>query len=167
MASDMLNEIVMNSGLKFAIASFVIEKEAHYFLREANNVIEKVKIDISHLIKSASIAILHIEDHEAQMVIDLSADVDDGEAYTIALAVSRKLNMASDDKKATYFFKNLCQDGIILSTEALLNKWANKNNIDSVILKSIIVKIEKCAKYSPPKDSEYFSWWKNIRESFP
>ncbi|EMY79617.1 hypothetical protein LEP1GSC060_1290 [Leptospira weilii serovar Ranarum str. ICFT] len=40
---------------------------------------------------------MYWEDNEAQIVVDLSQDIDDGKAYTIVLAVCRKLNTASDD----------------------------------------------------------------------
>ncbi|ASV10540.1 MULTISPECIES: hypothetical protein [Leptospira] len=165
MAAEILSEIVENSGLKFAISSFIVEKEVHFVFQEKDAGLYKIKIDISDFTDSGKIIKMYLEDNEAQMVVDLSQDVDDGEAYTIALAVCRKLNMVSDDKKAGRLFRKLQKDGVLLSTEALLYRWAKKNFVSLERLKNVLLKIEKCARYLPPKDSEFYLWWREVKES--
>ena len=67
---------------------------------------ENESVDIDDLISRDVIQICNCDNAEEQeLFVNLAASLDDGEAMSLAIALSRNWHLATDDKKARRIFK--------------------------------------------------------------
>lgn len=85
--------------------------------------------------------------------------VDEGEAATIALAVSRGGVVATDDKKAISLLKG---EGIgHLSTLQLIKQWSVEQEVSNEALEEVKERLERLGRYRPGSHDPLFDWWQN------
>jgi predicted nucleic acid-binding protein len=86
--------------------------------------------------------------------------VDDGEAATIALAVHRGLQLATDDRKA----RKLCTGLDIPEprrTLALLRAYADALTLRPDQLRDLLINIRDRASFQPPRSDPDHKWWQD------
>jgi predicted nucleic acid-binding protein len=99
-------------------------------------------------------------EEERALYVDLAADLDDGEAMTLAIAYERKLITATDDKKARRIARaRFGKDMRLLGTAGIMNCWAQDQDETSV--RTVLRRIEVLAQFRPPNDDPLFRWWLN------
>ncbi len=89
--------------------------------------------------------------------VDLARIVDDGEAATIAVAGQRKLQLATDDRKA----RRVCAERHIpepLRTPALVRSYADAAGLRDPELRDLLVKIRDRASFQPPRVDPDRKW---------
>jgi predicted nucleic acid-binding protein len=102
--------------------------------------------------------ILFPNEFESELVLDLNIKVDAGEAHAMALALSREMDFATDDKKAIRIFKSYGNSKKVWTTPELLF-YQFQENYNEEVIKSVVQKIKNYAKYIPSSSNEYYSWW--------
>ena len=142
----------------------VLVKGESLYLRNETDVNEIVSVALQPFIKMGIIKLCDLEtDHEQQMFVNLAAKLDDGEAMSLAIALSRSWHLATDDKKARkIFIENTQNEQQLTSTSNLIKEWADKEGIDDEAIKVILTKVEIMAHYHPSASDANFQWWSGI-----
>jgi len=108
---------------------------------------------------------------EQRELIRFAVDLDDGEARTCALAVTRKALVATDDKKAIRVLRAAVRDEAgsaddpCLRTSELLFEWAEREEVPEADLVQIVWSIARNATFLPPKNDPHFDRWMKLLET--
>ena len=116
---------------------------------------------------------------EERALVRFAAELDDGEAYTCALAVTRGARVATDDRKALRVFRAVVREGTTmeeetaveavrfgpcLRTSELLFGWAERARIPEPELVEILGTIAERASFFPPRRDPYLERWMKLLE---
>lgn len=162
LASGEFDGITDSANREFALCSKV--REESMFLRPDDAgtlVLEPIALD-EH-VDSGRLRILFIEgDEEETLYVNYAANLDDGEAMSMALAESRGFVLATDDRKARRLFADvLGASSHLLSTAELLRDWADTHSVPPERVKSALHRIMNRARYTPNQNDSNFLWWLN------
>jgi predicted nucleic acid-binding protein len=159
-------EKILKVAAQEAMICVLVRKESLY-LRNENDINEIVSVDLQPLIEKGIISLCDLEtDDEQQMFVNLAAKLDDGEAMSLAIALSRNWHLATDDKKARkIFIENAPNEQLLTSTSDLIKRWTETADIDDEEIKSILTKIEIMAHYRPSVSDANFQWWSKVLAS--
>ena len=163
LAADCLAEIAEALDWQFAICPLVRDEAKK--LRHASTG-EMVSVDIAPLIESGVLQILELSgDDEQTIYVEQSIVVDDGEAMSIAIATSRKLDLAIDDKQASNHARRTFPDMKLWTTPEIIKVWADTATLSPQRLREVFVSIEIRARYSPPRSHPLATWWIGVTRS--
>ena len=161
LAAECLGSIAEVTGWQFAICPAVRDEVKK--LRDATTG-EMVDIDIAPLIASGLLQVLEISgDEEQTLYVEQAVVVDDGEAMSIAIAASRKLELAIDDKQAANHTRRTFPEIRLWSTPEILKLWSDTSAIEPPLLQKAIRLIEARARFFPPKSHALAQWWRSMR----
>lgn len=158
-ASDEMADIIATiEGATFICSA--ARKEALYLRDEADPAV-LVPLDLNDLLASAQIRVCDLatpeEDNE---FVRLAADLDDGEAMSIAIATSRGMRFASDDQKARRIFLELVPAiDRLTSTSSLLKQWAERRAVAAPRIKTVLKRIGTRARFMPSRRDPNAEWW--------
>lgn len=162
LAADCLASIAEVTGWQFAICPAVCDEVKE--LRDTHTG-EMVDVDLAPLIASGLLQMLELSgDEEQTLYVEQSIVVDDGEAMSIAIAASRHLDLAIDDKQAANHTRRTFPEIRLWSTPDILKHWADAGRADASILREAIRLIEIRARYFPPKSHALSAWWRTMKE---
>ncbi|HEX9971564.1 MAG TPA: hypothetical protein VGD14_05800 [bacterium] len=166
-ASTFLESILKNMPLNFYIVEQV--KNESLYIRtpaESERGFDYEPINLDQHFKSDLLKVVSLEaDSEKSLFINLADQLDDGEAATLALAISRKMQVITDDKKAIRIIIQDFPAIHYLTTLDIIKEWSKRNLIETKELKKALHNILIHANYLPPKKHHLFNWWKSILES--
>lgn len=94
---------------------------------------------------------------EEELYVGYSLELDDGEAMSLAIAHSRNIALATDDRKARRLALENAPGISLLSTPQIIRAWAEGR--DHAEVASVIQAIHKRARFSPSEDDPLASWW--------
>ena len=160
LASGEFDDITDSANREFALCSKV--REESMFLRPDDAgtlVLEPIALD-EH-VDSGRLGILFIEGEEEEtLYVNYAANLDDGEAMSLALAESRGFILATDDRKARRLFVyTIGAPHRLLSTSELLRDWADSHTVSPERLKSALHRIMNRARYTPNRNDSNYLWW--------
>jgi hypothetical protein len=96
----------------------------------------------------------------AAMYVELAADLEDGEAMTLAIAHGRGLAAATDDRKARRIAAERCGGSLVLvRTTEILRAWVQVSSVDDATLRGVLRRIESIARFRPANDDPLRDWW--------
>ena len=155
---DILTLIAQNSMV------CILVKNESLYLRKENDINESELVDIDDLLNQGVIQLCDCETAmEQELFVNLVASLDDGEAMSLAIALSRNWHLATDDKKARRVFSENSQNKkLLISTSDLIREWTENENSDDSVIKPILLKVERKASFRPPKSDTNLQWWKDI-----
>ena len=94
---------------------------------------------------------------EVALYVRLASDLDDGEAMALAIAKQRGWTLATDDRKAKRFARDL---GIpVVTTPELMERWAKAGKMRPEKLRTLLRSIESGARFVPGEDAPGYEWW--------
>ena len=97
---------------------------------------------------------------EEELYVKFAADLDDGEAMSLAICRARGYALATDDRKARRIAGQLALPSVqLLSTSQLVHHWAVRTGAAPGELKRILSAIELRARFIPPHDDPLREWW--------
>ena len=142
----------------------ILVKDESLYLRKEEDINENESVDLNYLTENKVISICDFESEvESELFVNLAVSLDDGEAMSLAIALSRNWHLATDDKKARRIFSENAQNNkLLISTSYLIKEWAENENIDDVAIKPILLKVERKASFRPPKSDINLQWWNDI-----
>lgn len=161
-ATGMLEQILEIAAQKSLIC-VLVQKES-LFLRSETEPNETVPVKLEPLIDAGVLTVCDFEnDDERQLFVNLALKLDDGEAMTLAIALSRNYDVATDDKKARRVFtEQVHNNQSMTSTSQLIRDCAEEKNVNLAKLKQILQQVELKARFQPPKSDVNFQWWNGI-----
>jgi hypothetical protein len=159
LASGRAQEIFASSGYSFGICT-VASKETVY-LRAVDPNAPPEAVELDPFVKSKCLTVFGLSgDAEQTLYIDCAADLDDGEAMTLALAFARGYTVATDDRKARRIFLDDTGDAKrLLSTPQILKEWSQTARLTGSELKKLLLEVSQRGRFSPRSDDPEFGWW--------
>ena len=159
LATRKASRIASESAYQFGICS-VVENESIY-LRAADLGAPIEPVKLSPYVESGEFAVFKIRGHaEQELYVDYAAELDDGEAMSLALVRSRGFSMATDDRKARRLFtEEIADSNRLLSTPQILKDWSEKAGLDAAGLKQMLTEVSQRGRFLPNSSDAYFEWW--------
>jgi predicted nucleic acid-binding protein len=162
LATDHLEVMSADTGWRFAICT-AVHVEAKK-LRDPSTG-DMIPIDIEPLIRSGVLQVLTLSGSDEQtLFIENVASLDDGEAMSLAIASSRRLELAVDDKAAIKFAREHFPEMCLWTTPELIKYWADAVRPPADVLGSVIEKIESRSRYFPPRAHPLAQWWQSAKD---
>ena len=162
-ATGRLRHIASVLPCRLAVADYVATEEALFVWRSVDETEERVRVDLNPLISEGLIEVMDLENStETATFVDFAAQIDDGEAYTCALALHRGWAVATDDRKARRVFTEATEDIVLFSTSDLLKTWADESSIPTEELRDVLRAVQTGASYVPSQRDPLYSWWLSI-----
>lgn len=154
-ATDRPNEISTALDIKFLMVRQAALECVGLQVTEGNLAVccQQSSVDI------ASFAdVLTLVESEIDAYIGLAREIDDGEAATIAVAQSRSLAMATDDRKAR---RVAVAAGVIMpiGTTTILRQYVDAAGLSAQETSVLLRRVRDEASYIPRRTDEHFDWW--------
>lgn len=102
---------------------------------------------------------------EEALFVQFAAKIDDGEAMSLALCVSRGYALATDDRKARRIAAALAKPIPLLATSELLFHWCESNSINPDRIREVLGAVELRARFRPWPDYPLRDWWSRMQEN--
>jgi hypothetical protein len=132
--------------------------EIGYLRDEVGGQIVRTPIDLRPYLLSGTLQFLSLTEKELPQYVRLATMVDDGEAATLAIAESRDLQLATDDRKARRVCVELGLPEPIRSLH-LLHSYADAAALSEQAVRERLVRIRDRASFRPGRMDPDFKWW--------
>lgn len=162
LASGEFKEILRASTFTWMICS-AVEKESIYLRTEdAQNPL--IIVDLSPLISGTLISVCDIEsENEANLYVNYASLLDDGEAMSLALTLSRGYILATDERKARrLFLEAVNAPERLTGTSEIMKSWIETRSISESKAKNVLMEITRRARFFPPISDPNYQWWSDI-----
>lgn len=103
--------------------------------------------------------VAELSDSELPLYLELAERLDDGEAASLALAISRSWTFATDDRSARNTGRRRTPPVDVVTTPRLLRLHAEAAHWDATNVKQAIQAVRRQASFEPPRDDPDYSWW--------
>lgn len=156
-ATDCLEEIAGSLQMTFGIIRQA-EAEAGHLRDIVDGELVHTPLNLRQLASGEALDLLELVPSEFALYLELAAIVDDGEAATIAVAIQRGLEIATDDRRA----RRLCQERHLaepVRTVALLHSYADVAELSGDQVRDMIAKVRDRASFLPPRADPDLKWW--------
>ena len=115
-------------------------------------------IDVRQLLDAGLIAECTVRaGEEMQAYVELAADLDDGEAMALAIALARGWILATDDRKARR--RAAEADVRVITTPELMRRSAERNALSAGEIRTALERIQLHARFVPAADFPQYEWW--------
>lgn len=146
--SGHIQEILECVPKSVAVAAYVKEREIKRF-------------SLDSLIKQKRIRVVNpTTEAEYELLTNFAAVMDDGEAVTGAIALSRNWAIATDDRRAIEVIRSKTGKLQIVSSLELIKNWMDQKRESPLMIQNVLIKLKRDANYSPKHDHELYTWWK-------
>lgn len=167
-ASGFLESILKSRPMPCCVVEQV--KQESLFIRKPSDSAasyDREPVRLEPFFQSGLLKLVKLENEaEQNMFINLAAQIDDGEAATIAVAIARSMQVVTDDKKAIRVLKQEAPTLVCLSTLEVVKGWSEVLAINPAELKMALENILKHANYLPSKKHHLFAWWQSALNTF-
>jgi predicted nucleic acid-binding protein len=119
------------------------------------------EVSVEPLLRSGILQLTEPEGHEeAALFVEFASSVDDGEAMSLAICVSRGYVLATDDRKA----RRVAADASIplIATSDLIFHWAEQGNSSDEDVRRVLSDIEARGRFSPWVGYPLREWWLKV-----
>jgi len=148
-------EILAAYAQPIAIAQFVVERE----LLSLAAPLSSDTSSLSELLAKAGVTMVTLQEAEEEQFLVLASQLDDGEAITAAIAVTRGWTIATDDRRVPTVLAKAGAATRIITTPELVKHWAEHAHVDRLTLRSVLVDIEAKARFRPWRTHPLYAWW--------
>jgi predicted nucleic acid-binding protein len=152
-------EEILGANVGPFLVDEAVLREALYIHIIVAGVREKEPISLDPLLTAGALSVVQPEtEEEFQLLVDLSVELDDGEAMTCALAQHRGYRIATDERKTIRLIENRI---LTVGTLDLVRNWADKSAAEPALLREVLNAIEDRG-YVPGATHIHYAWWKQI-----
>jgi len=119
---------------------------------------DRERVDLDPIIAGGDLHRVVMVTDELSRFVALARELDDGEAATLAVAESRRMVVATDDRKALRIVGTLTPQPAVVSTAGLVRAWASGR--DGAQVSACLRQIERRASFTPPASDPDTAWWR-------
>jgi len=120
-------------------------------------------IDLGPLIASGVLERVSMSRSEVDLFVQFAAEVDDGEAQVIAVAVERAGLPATDDRRARRLAINRRDE--VVGTPEILKHWSDASGAGVEEVRVAIERVERRAHFRPRRDHPLAAWWEDPKRT--
>ncbi len=158
-ASGHVTEILGELPARFIVSRYVGDREALYVLAESDDDPTE-PIDLKPLVSSGLIRIVDlVTDQEAGTYVDLTAQLEDGEAMTCALAVHNDYTVATDERKVLNRIRRSFPRLRVRTTAELIRWWSDLTRPSDDVVKRLLGDVQRRARFAPSRQDSAYEWW--------
>ena len=159
LASGAAESILRSQSLPLYVASAVASEVLYIRSHRAEDPPEEVSVE--PLILSGVLELTEPEsDKETMLFVNFAGSVDDGEAMSLAICVTRGYALATDDRKAWQVAAHASVP--LIATSELIFHWARQRNPSDQELRRVLSEIETRGRFSPWAGYPLRDWWMQI-----
>lgn len=163
-ASSFMSEIISSRQTRCCVVDQALQESL--FIRRASDMgtnFTRESVVLAPYLISGALQQVKLEGEDEQnLFVNLAFQLGDGEAATIAVAISRQMHVISDDKKAFRILKKEAPGITCVSTMEVIKTWSEMQAIPAEQTKAALSNIQRYANYRPGEDHQLFSWWLNL-----
>jgi hypothetical protein len=119
----------------------------------------RLDLSVDELVAAELVEVWSAEGAELELLVQLAARLGDGEAASIAIAISRGLEIATDDIPAQREIERRGLGERVWTTPRLMRTWASAAQPDRATVQRALVRIRQGASYIPRRDAVEYGWW--------
>jgi predicted nucleic acid-binding protein len=161
LATGEIESILRSMPVQKYVCSAAAREVLYLRHAEADHAPELVSID--PLVEQGLLTLARPESpNEEALFVQFAAKIDDGEAMTLALCVSRGYALATDDRKARRIAASVAEPIPLLATSELLFHWFQSNTIDPGRIRDVLGAIELRARFRPWPEYPLRDWWNGM-----
>lgn len=154
-----LSELATASEVRFVMTTVVASEVL--WLDPLDPVGERERFDSDDL-TARGVALLPLDDAESERLVGLARHIDDGEASTIAVAIQRRMRVASDDRKALRLASGQSPPVEVTTTTSLLRRWTEASGADGERVRQVLHAVRTRASYVPSRNDPHLDWWTSV-----
>lgn len=161
-ASGQMKAILEAIPKNLAVAAYVKDHEAKVV--RADNSQKTIEIDLHPFIVAKLLLLVDIEtDIEANLYVNFSQTLHDGEAITGAIALNRNWAVATDDAPSVKMFQRVAPHIALVSTLDLVKYWADIDKPGDDLIRETLLNIRVRGRYEPHRKHPLNDWWQKYR----
>ncbi len=158
-----LRDIALAINWRLGVAQYVLDAEV-LFIRNTNADGEfqgVAPVDLTPLICEGLIETFDLGGPiEQAYFVMLASFIDDGEAITGSVAISRGFAIGIDDRKAKRVLSERFPDVVLVSTLDILQEWSA--TVSETELRDALITMSSAANYVPGRRDPLYVWWYHI-----
>jgi len=160
-ATREIESILRSMPVQKFVCSVAASEVLYLRHEEADHVPEL--ISINPLVEHGLLTLTSPESPEEEaLFVQFAAKIDDGEAMSLALCVSRGYALATDDRKARRIAASVAEPIPLVATSELLFHWAQSNNISPERIREVLAAVELRARFRPWPEYPLREWWNRM-----
>ncbi len=117
------------------------------------------EINVEAMIDAGLLVLVPPTEAELDAYVELTLQLDDGEAMTLAVALARGAIIATDDKKAVRVVAGRLP---LVSSLHLIKSWSEAPGLDASSLGSVLRDLRQRGRYTPPSGHALKGWWDSV-----
>lgn len=165
LATERFTEISKSTDWQFAVCDAVRGEAKSIWNPDTQ---QRESVALTPFIESGSLLVLNLDtdkERDAHVRLCSLPGVGPGEAMCIALAQSRNLEFATDDRKATRVCIAAQPAVRTVGTPDVLINWQNHIGISEREMGNLLLRIEMKAKFSLVASHPHFPWWLSQKQA--
>jgi hypothetical protein len=159
-ASGHLADLARQQQRPFLLVPTVVQEAGWVFERHGQERGARVPIDLGPLRREGLIEVMEPSAAVRTLFLQLAVQLDDGEAMTIAAAVSLVDAGVVTDDEAAVTYLNALDAPAVTSTLALLREYFQ--GAAMVDQQEALTNISICARYRPGPRHPEIAWWQDV-----
>jgi hypothetical protein len=153
-------------GTSWSIGDTALKEAMFVRNYDAGGGICKITLDPAAVAAEGSLQIMSTDSPvEYASLIEFAADLDDGEAQALSLALHRKRVLVTDDRPAVRVASASHVAVQTMGTPEILMAWGNKNIECRRRLPEIIRRVSVLGPFQLKKNSPHYGWWQTLLSS--
>lgn len=135
-----------------------VQREALYIRRGGNgeDAREHEAVDLSEIVANGLLSLTSPTEDELLTFIDLTLELGDGEAMTVAVALHRGYPVVTDDRIAIRIIAGRIP---VYSSLELIKGWIDQERLPAASVAAILVDLRQRGSYLPGRSHPLRSWW--------
>ena len=152
-------ELLLGGLSQTCIVCDVVSRES-IFLRSEQKDLPPERINLDPLFQAAVLRPCRAETPEEEaLYVALAAELDDGEALSLAISSVRGFGLATDDRKARRLATEIGSVPLFSTAEIL----HSINSLSDEVVREMIRRIEFRARFTPHPTMPLSDWWRSHR----
>jgi hypothetical protein len=119
-------------------------------------------VDLAQWVAKGVLQILDLAETETRTFVTLATEIEDGEAATLTIAAHRRLDVATDDRKARRVADRLGLPEPV-RTSQLLPGYCTGVDLPDGESAELLRAVEQRARFRPPASDPLNLWWAKAR----
>jgi predicted nucleic acid-binding protein len=160
-ATGEIESILRSMPVQKFVCSMAASEVMYLRHEEADHAPELISID--PMVEQGLLTLARLESAEEEaLFVQFAAKIDDGEAMSLALCVSRGYAFATDDRKARRIAASVAEPIPLVATSELVFHWFQSNDISPDRIREVLGAVELRARFRPWPEYPLREWWNRM-----